>query len=581
MILKALYDYYNRCGNLPAPGMEEKEIGFVIVISKEGKFLRFEDCRTDKTIGRVYLVKKHVSRSSAAVANYLYDNSAYVLGYSDKDDSEKNQLYFNTFVENVQSILDRMPDNSDIRTLMNFYAQGREAIHSEVEQDPLWEDIKKNLSKKYSVFSFRIEGDLRILAEKKELMQTNEGTKNDNSRGLCMVTGVQGELVDTTTATMIQGSQATAKLVAFQVNSGYDSYGKEKCGNAPISHEAEFAYTTALNTMLRRDSRNKFTVGNRTFVFWASSNDKAAEQAEESLFDLLGYSEEKKDNPNAKIEQVRKVFTAIYSGSLSTSLEDRFYILGLAPNSARIAVVYWSETPLRDFAGKILRHFDDMEIIDTRKDRKPYMGIKDILSAVTLGGKQSEATPNLPESIIKSIFLGTPYPYTLLSACIRRIRAESGDGNAARITRIAIIKAFLNRQNVNDKRMEIMLDKRNTNQGYLCGRLFAVLDRIQEDANGISSIRERYMNAASSTPSSVFATILNLSSHHLENLSNEGKKVFYEKLKQEIIDKISSDGFPAHLDLQDQGRFFVGYYHQRQDFFNKKEENNNDESVNA
>lgn len=581
MILKALYDYYNRCGNLPAPGMEEKEIGFVIVISKEGKFLRFEDCRTDKTIGRVYLVKKHVSRSSAAVANYLYDNSAYVLGYSDKDDSEKNQLYFNTFVEKVQSILDRMPDNSDIRTLMNFYAQGREAIHSEVEQDPLWEDIKKNLSKKYSVFSFRIEGDLRILAEKKELMQTNEGTKNDNSRGLCMVTGVQGELVDTTTATMIQGSQATVKLVAFQVNSGYDSYGKEKCGNAPISHEAEFAYTTALNTMLRRDSRNKFTVGNRTFVFWASSNDKAAEQAEESLFDLLGYSEEKKDNPNAKIEQVRKVFTAIYSGSLSTSLEDRFYILGLAPNSARIAVVYWSETPLRDFAGKILRHFDDMEIIDTRKDRKPYMGIKDILSAVTLGGKQSEATPNLPESIIKSIFLGTPYPYTLLSACIRRIRAESGDGNAARITRIAIIKAFLNRQNVNDKRMEIMLDKRNTNQGYLCGRLFAVLDRIQEDANGISSIRERYMNAASSTPSSVFATILNLSSHHLENLSNEGKKVFYEKLKQEIIDKISSDGFPAHLDLQDQGRFFVGYYHQRQDFFNKKEENNNDESVNA
>lgn len=581
MILKALYDYYNRCGNLPAPGMEEKEIGFVIVISKEGKFLRFEDCRTDKTIGRVYLVKKHVSRSSAAVANYLYDNSAYVLGYSDKDDSEKNQLYFNTFVEKVQSILDRMPDNSDIRTLRNFYAQGREAIHSEVEQDPLWEDIKKNLSKKYSVFSFRIEGDLRILAEKKELMQTNEGTKNDNSRGLCMVTGVQGELVDTTTATMIQGSQATAKLVAFQVNSGYDSYGKEKCGNAPISHEAEFAYTTALNTMLRRDSRNKFTVGNRTFVFWASSNDKAAEQAEESLFDLLGYSEEKKDNPNAKIEQVRKVFTAIYSGSLSTSLEDRFYILGLAPNSARIAVVYWSETPLRDFAGKILRHFDDMEIIDTRKDRKPYMGIKDILSAVTLGGKQSEATPNLPESIIKSIFLGTPYPYTLLSACIRRIRAESGDGNAARITRIAIIKAFLNRQNVNDKRMEIMLDKRNTNQGYLCGRLFAVLDRIQEDANGISSIRERYMNAASSTPSSVFATILNLSSHHLENLSNEGKKVFYEKLKQEIIDKISSDGFPAHLDLQDQGRFFVGYYHQRQDFFNKKEENNNDESVNA
>ena len=121
-----------------------------------------------------------------------------------------------------------------------------------------------------------------------------------------------------------------------------------------------------------------------------------------------------------------------------------------------------------------------------------------------------------------------------------------------------------------------MLDKSNTNQGYLCGRLFAVLDKIQEDANGIHSIRERYMNAASSTPASVFATILNLSSHHLENLSNEETKVFYEKLKQEIIDKISADGFPTHLDLQDQGRFFVGYYHQRQDFFTKKEKENED-----
>lgn len=582
MILKALYDYYYRCGNLPAPGMEEKEIGFIIVLSKEGRFLRFEDCRTDKNKGRIYLVKKHVSRSSAAIANYLYDNGAYVLGYSDKQDNEdKVRSYFDTFVKKVKSIQDEMPDNPDIQILMNFYAQGRETILAEIEQDPLWEDIKKNLSKKYSIFSFRIEGDLKILAEKKELLLVDNGSRNDGSQGLCIVTGNKGELVDTTTATMIAGSQATAKLVAFQVNSGYDSYGKEKCGNAPISQEAEFAYTTALNTMLQKGSHNRFMVGNRTFVFWASSKEEVAEQAEEGLFDLLGYSEEKEDNPNAKIEQVRKVFNAIYSGSIKTNLEDYFYILGLAPNSARIAVVYWSETPLRVFAGKILQHFADMEIIDTRKEKKPYMGIKEILSAVTSGGKQSESTPNLPESIIKSIFQGTPYPYTLLSACVRRIRAESADNNATRITRIAIIKAFLNRQNDNDKKIELMLDKSNTNQGYLCGRLFAVLDRIQEDANGISSIRERYMNAASSTPSSVFATILNLSSHHLENLSNEGKKVFYEKLKQEIIDKISSDGFPAHLDLQDQGRFFVGYYHQRQDFFNKKEENNNDESVNA
>ncbi len=413
------------------------------------------------------------------------------------------------------------------------------------------------------------------MAEKKEILQLGDHEGNGEHECICLVTGIHGASVETTTATMIPGSQATAKLVAFQVNSGYDSYGKKKCDNAPISEDAEFAYTTALNAMLQSGSRNKFAVGNRTFVFWASSKSEAAEQAEDSLFDLLGYTEEKQDDPNAKIEQVRKVFTSIYSGTLKTSLDDRFYILGLAPNSARIAVVYWSESSLKDFASKILRHFKDMEIIDTRKEKRPYMGIKDMLSAVTLGGKQSEATPNLPEAIVQSIFQGTPYPYTLFSACIRRIRAESGDKEKTpiRVGRIAILKAYLNRINDNNKKIDTMLDKDNTNPGYLCGRLFAVLDRTQEDANGISSIRERYMNAASATPSSVFATILNLSSHHLEKLSNEGKKVFYEKLKQEIIDKIPAEGFPAHLDLQDQGRFFIGYYHQRQDFFTKKEEN--------
>ena len=573
MILKALYDYYNRCGDLPMPGMEEKEIGFLVVISKSGEFLRFEDCRMDKNHARTYLVKKHVGRSSAAVANYLYDNSAYVLGVSDKSNG-KEQLYFDTFKQKVNSIFETFPENNDLSALAAFYRQSRENIAAAIEGDPLWEDIKKNLSKKFSTFSFRIDGDTKIMAEKKEILQLGDHEGNGEHECICLVTGIHGAPVETTTATMIPGSQATAKLVAFQVNSGYDSYGKKKCDNAPISEDAEFAYTTALNAMLQSGSRNKFAVGNRTFVFWASSKSEAAEQAEDSLFDLLGYTEEKQDDPNAKIEQVRKVFTSIYSGTLKTSLDDNFYILGLAPNSARIAVVYWSESSLKGFASKILRHFEDMEIIDTRKEKKPYMGIKDMLSAVTLGGKQSEATPNLPEAIVKSIFQGTPYPYTLFSACIRRIRAESGDKEKSpiRIGRIAILKAYLNRTNDNNKKIDTMLDKDNTNPGYLCGRLFAVLDRTQEDANGISSIRERYMNAASATPSSVFATILNLSSHHLEKLSNEGKKVFYEKLKQEIIDKIPAEGFPAHLDLQDQGRFFIGYYHQRQDFFTKKEE---------
>ena len=566
MILKALYDYYNRCDNLPAKGLEEKEIGFLLVLSPEGQFLRFEDCRTGKDHARVYLVKKHVGRSSAAVANYLYDNSAYVLGYSEKSNG-KEQLYLDTFKAKVESIGDAFPDNKDITAIRKFYSNSRDMIIELVSQDVLWEDIKKNLSKKYSTFSFRIEGDLKIVAEKKELLQLEECNDKAEADDICLVSGKHGPSVETTTATMIPGSQAIAKLVSFQVNSGYDSYGKTKCGNAPISEEAEFAYTTALNSMLQKGSRNKFMLGTRTFVFWASNNNEASKETEESLFDLLGFSEDTNDDPNANLMKVRKVFESINSGMLKTDLDDKFYILGLAPNSARIAVVYWSETTLKDFAEKILKHFSDMEIHDTRKDKKPYMGIREIISSVTLGGKMSDATPNLPEAVVKSIFQGLPYPQTLYSACLRRIRAEQ----KLTITRAAIIKAYLNRQSNNNKKIDIMLDKENNNQGYLCGRLFAVLDKIQEDANKISSIRERYMNAASSTPSAVFATILNLSVHHSEKLE-EGRRIYFEKLKQEILDKVSADGFPTHLDLQDQGRFFVGYYHQRQDFFTSKKE---------
>lgn len=570
MILKALYDYYNRCDGLPALGMEEKQIGFLVVIDKEGHFLRFEDCRIDKNSAKSFLVKKSVGRSSAPVANYLYDNSAYVLGYSEKDNG-KDQLYFDTFKEKVGSIRDAFPENADLNSLCAFYTHSREELLASYETDPMWEEIKKNLSKKYSTFSFRINGDTKIIAEKKELLQLDADVARDSNSKLCLITGTRASTVETTTSTMIPGSQATAKLVAFQVKSGYDSYGKDKGNNAPISVEAEFAYTTALNAMLASGSHNKFMIGGRTFLFWASSNNEACKEAEESFFDLFGFADNNEDDPNAKIEQVRKVFMSIYNGQRKTASDDKFYILGLAPNSARIAVVYWSETSLKDFAGMITRHFDDMEIIDTRQKKRPYMGLKDMLGAVTLGGKHTDATPNLPDAVVKSIFQGLPYPQTLFASAIRRIRAEQDVTPYGNPCRVAIIKAYLNRLNDNNKKLDIMLDKENSNQGYLCGRLFAVLDKIQQDANHINSIQERYMNAASATPAAVFATILNLSKHHAEKLS-DGTKVFYEKLKQEIIDKMPADGFPTHLDLQDQGRFFVGFYHQRQDFFTKKDD---------
>lgn len=560
MILKALYDYYQRSGEDVAPlGLEYKQIGFIIVLDKDGHFLRFEDRRLDKKSAQQFLVMKSVGRSSAPVANYLYDNSQYVFGYSDKGDLDSMRKYFDTFKSKVAEIYGMYSENKAIQAVYAFYQLEPSAMVEAMQQDALWDDIAKNLNKKYSTFSFLIDGDTEIVASKRDLM--NLATPEDTVEGkLCLVTGKHSKTVEVTTATMIPGSQATAKLVAFQVNSGYDSYGKTKGNNAPISEDAEFAYTTALNHMLRPDSHNKFMVGNRTFLFWASSASQAAKESEDSLFALLGRPETDDDDPNRRIELVRSTFMAIYNGKLSADKDDTFYILGLAPNSARIAVVYWSEMPLRDFAGVISRHFEDMEMVDIRKEKKPYVGLHSILGSVTLGGKSSDAIPNMPDAVVKSIFQGLPYPISLFQACLRRVRAEQ----SINVVRAAIMKAYLNRLNDNNyKNIESMLDKENNNQGYLCGRLFAVLENLQYAANKQDSIRSSYMNAASSTPAAVFSTILKLSNSHYGKLSkeNKGLAVFFDNQKKEIMAMIQD--FPTTLDLGDQGRFFLGYYHQK------------------
>lgn len=570
MILKALYDYYHRSGDDVAPlGLEYKQIGFIIVLDRNGRFLRFEDRRIDKKSAQTFLVKKGVGRSSAPVANYLYDNSQYVFGFSDKGDQEKIHKYFDTFKAKIEEIYEKHPNNEALEAVHAFYQQDSIAMIETMQQDPLWNDIVKNLNRKYSVFSFLIEGDLEIVASKMDIIDLDE-EKSDGMGNVCLVTGQRAKTVEVTSATMIPGSQATAKLVSFQVNSGYDSYGKTKGDNAPISEEAEFAYTTALNHLLRLDSRNKFLVGTRTFLFWASSDSEASRQSEDSLFALLGRAEPDSDEPNRRIEEVRRIFMAIYNGDLPSEKDDKFFILGLAPNIARIAVTYWDETPLREFAGKISRHFEDMEIVDLRKEKKPYVGLYSILGSVTLGGKSSDAIPNLPEAVVKSIFQGLPYPMSLFQACIRRIRAEQ----SVNIVRAAIIKAYLNRLNdyYNNKKIDIMLDKENLNQGYLCGRLFSVLENLQYAANGQDTIRSSYMNAASSTPAAVFPTILKLSNSHYGKLAKDKKGLanFYDNQKKEIMALIQD--FPSTLALNDQGRFFLGYYHQKNYKENKETE---------
>lgn len=571
MILQALYDYYQRDKSSVPLGWMKANLSFIIVIDGKGHYLRIEDCRNEKGKGQTYLLPKGEHNNSETPLLF-WDNLMYALDYSDKPSKTTHNKHL-SFVKRCRAVASKYNYES-LQAVVLFYEQNE---LQKVHQDPLWKTITKNPN---NYVSFLIQGSMRIVPCEDffyEIVQSEcIDNGEDNKKGVCLVTGDYSKLVKTGTKTPIRGCKSSAKLVSFQVSSGYDSYGKEQGYNAPISIEADFAFSSSIKKMLDENSRNKYEIGNRTFLFWASQNNEVGQLAEESIISLFGFNNHENE-PNRNIEQVRKVFEAIFSGILKTTSEDKFYILGLAPNSARIAVIYWAELPIREFAGIISKHFEDMEVIDTRSEKNAYTSLRNIISTVTLGGMVSDATPNLADAVVKSIFEGLPYPQTLFASCIRRIRSESGekDKNSVYVTRAAIIKAYLNRLKNNQTKIKVMLDKDNPNQGYLCGRLFAVLDMIQEKANNQHSIRERYMNSASSTPAAVFPTILNLSNHHLEKLNNEGQRIYFEKLKQEIISKIDANGFKSQLDMQDQGRFFIGYYHQRQDFFAQNKDNNN------
>ena len=565
MILKALCDYYNSLPKeLKVPsGCEYKEIEYIIVIDKNGEFIRIESKRIDKKQCAKFIVPKGVGRSRNIVANTLWDNAKYVLGIGDE-----NGICNDKFIEIIKQLASEHLENQSIQAVKKFYDKPQAQIILKISTDPLYSEVEKNTS---ASISFQLSGKNEIVAEMAELFPLQSEGANE-LEGICLITGEKGPIVRVTTGTSIPGNSPNTALVGMQTSSGYDSYGKKQAYNAPISVKAEFEYTSALKKLLAKDSANKYMVGNRTYLFWGTGNSDAVKETE-SCFSFLINGTQKTNDQDADLYKVQKLFKAIWSGEIKTGLDDKFFILGLAPNAGRIAIVEWAEMSLKEFAGKILQHFDDMVIVDNRPEnkQKSYFGIYSMISAVALEGKVSNSLPNLSEALFKSILSGTAYPYMLYTSDLQRIRADQ----LITITRAAILKAYINRinkLNINIKPLTEMLDKTNDNPGYLCGRLVAVLEKIQSDVKSGDSIRTRYMSAASSTPSSVFPAMLNLTVHHSEKLS-DGARIYYEQLKQEIIEKLSAAGFPAQLNLNDQGRFFVGYYHQRADLYTKQNTN--------
>ena len=581
MILQALYEYAQRKGDsLPEDGFENIEIKYLIEIRRDGSFVNLVSMIKDKK-GKTYLLPQRVGRSgknSWQSPFLLWDNIGFVLREPKEiKDDEKKQKEANAYAENqnnafikkIESLPEDVKEDRGVAAVLKFYTSNKANGFDKVRSSEYWEECKKsngNLS-----FILNAETDLvaqtpAVTAYQKSLTIQNDDVEDHGAEkvvGTCLITGEKSLIARLHTATPISGAKSIAKFVGFQKNSGYDSFGKEQSYNAPVSVDAMNAYTKALKYLIKTKD-NHFRLGEDTIVFWAEKENK--EYDFEGVFSVFFSKDFDSDDPDKSVKEVKNLFAAIYTGKLER-IDSNFYVLCLSPNAARISVRFWETGKVKDFANRIRQHFVDFDIVRAPQDSE-YLNLYQILSATALEYKMDNVAPNLIGSVVQSILKGTQYPVSLLQQCIRRIRAEQ------KVTRerAAILKAYINRYNrfhgINEE-VTVALDRNCKNKGYLVGRLFAVLEKVQQDTHPRlnATITDRYYGAASTNPVTVFPQLLKLNQHHLSNYANKKTKSDRENELGEIINAL--DAFPPHLTLEEQARFAIGYYHEKQSFFEK------------
>ncbi len=594
MILQALNDYYRRkcdasdpAQRLPRYGLEQKEIPFLLEISPEGELLQLRDTRElngKRKVARVFRVPMGIKKTSGVAANLLWDTLEYVLGVDTKGKPERVAEQHAAFRARIAALPDAALEDAGIQAVTRFLDR---IDLTQLERQPAWEDALES----NAVLSFRLQCDQDLVCQRTAVVSAalNVSIGDDAPQAMCLVTGEQAP-VERLHASIkgVWGAQTSgANIVSFNARA-FESYGKaERQGeNAPVSQAAAFAYTTALNHLLRKDSPQRIQVGDASTVFW-TEHDSDFETAAADIF-----GDPPKDDPDRSTNAVQAVLDAVQSGKWGRSDETtRFYVLGLAPNAARISIRFYHCVTLRELGHRIAQHFDDLSLARGSYDPQ-YPSLKRLLQTVCLAtssqtfGDIDRLPPNLGGAIVDAIFESenTPYPALWFNAAVGRCRAEQAkktqQGTQAQnvpYVRAAVIKACLNRQirktnlsapdHLIEKELLPMLDLTNTNPGYLLGRLFAVLERIQENAAGgggklNSTIRDKYYGAMASSPGIVFPTLDKLKVAHLKKLPWRQKE-WFEKLIGEILGDLPD--IPRQLSLPDQGRFALGYYHQRQD----------------
>lgn len=604
MILQALYEYYQRKSDLPREGFEIIRLKFIIVIKEDGTFVDLVDQRDGKQ-GKEYLLPKSKGRTSPGawrITFLLWDHYGYVLSHpkdSEKKSVEMAKKQNNVFVNSIKNLPEELKKDVGVNAVLAFYEKNQ---LEEVKKHPRWQDCSKVTG---CNLTFKLDGHSELVPQRNALVEYqayNWDKQETNGKKIweapCLITGLKGPVVILHTATPIpeSKSKSTAKIIGIQKNSGYDSYKKQQAYNAPVSIKAEYAYTTALKHLIH-STTNHVVISDMSILFWAEQQTVSFE-IEQSFVYMIS----PKDDPDKGVRVVEALFNAIKTGQLPYDGNSKFYVLGLAaPTPARISIRMWNVGTVREFGERIIKHFKGLQL-----DEHDYYTLYEILASISVEtkdrkkpstvffrGKCYDVQPNLSSEIIRSILEDRPYPVTLLHQCIRRIRAEVArkDKNGKLLQnvtrpRAAILKAYLNRINKNNnhkfKEIQMALDKENKEVGYVLGRLFAMLERIQEESAKPrllnSTIRERYYGSFSSSPIVVLQALINLNKNHLSNLSKNGKvglKKWFDSELGEIFDLLKPISIPAHLTLEQQAFFAVGYYHQK----NYKEDKTKDQST--
>ncbi|QBR71297.1 type I-C CRISPR-associated protein Cas8c/Csd1 [Beijerinckiaceae bacterium] len=554
------YDRLAERGEAPAFGYSVEKIGFLISLNEDGTVagppIDLREGEGKKKTPRLMRVPQPTKRTSGVAPNFLWDKTSYVLGVTAGEGKRTSEEQA-AFVARHKELL-KDSDDEGLRALLLFLTSWYPENFTKFG----WpEEIKdQNV-----VFSLESERRNNICLHDRPAVRALWArlcSAGEKSQATCLVTGEYGPVARLHPAIKgVWGAQSSgASLVSFNIDA-FTSYGHEQGDNAPVSEAAAFAYTTALNHFLERDSGHRVQIGDASTVFWADASDAAtAEEAEDIFTSLLGIGEV---DEKVEAKKVGVILDAIRQGKPIADLEPdlpkdvRFHVLGLSPNAARLSARFYIEDDFGEIATRYLAHLERMRLDPPPREDTP--SIWRLLIETASQRKSENIPPNLAGEWLRSILTGTPYPLTLLSALLMRLRADH-DVNALRV---AILKSVL----IRNFKMEVpvALDPKNDDPGYLLGRLFAVLEKTQTVAQGNvnASIKDRYYGAASATPRTVFPLLLRLNAHHQGKAEDKSRGLagYFAQQLSEIMDKLPTE-FPPTLNLRRQGTFALGYFHQ-------------------